>query len=76
MPLSTTASAPAAGLPGLLSNLPEHACPFLDILPIDIRLMIYRYLLVGRYNKQQLHMKSAEVRSKMILVSHANTCAV
>ena len=38
------------------------ACPFLHILNLDVRTIIYQYLLVGSYNKRELDMKSREVR--------------
>lgn len=41
-------------------DLPS-ACPFLQILNLDIRNMIYQHLLVGSYNKHELDAKSREV---------------
>ena len=41
-------------------SLPK-ACAFLGILNLDIRIMIYRYLLVGSYNRRELDMSSQEV---------------
>ena len=38
----------------------DPACLFTDKLPLEIRLEIYRYL-VGRYTKQEVNFKSAEV---------------
>ena len=40
----------------------QPACPFLDTLNLDIRVMIYRYLLAGSYNKHEIDAKSQEVR--------------
>ena len=41
-------------------SLPK-ACAFFEILNLDIRTMIYRYLLVGGYNRRELDTSSQEV---------------
>lgn len=39
----------------------QQGCLFLDKLPLEIRHMIYRYLLVTRYNKYDLDLRSKQV---------------
>ena len=46
---------------GLEGAAATERCPFLDRIPIEIRLMVYRYL-VGRHVKQELDMNSQKVR--------------
>ena len=47
---------------GVINNaaVPSRACLFLEILPLEIRREVYRYL-GGRYVKHGLDVKSKEV---------------
>lgn len=62
-----SASALPVGQADDLPNSSQRDCPFLHMLPLEIRLMIYRYLLVGRNVKQEINMKSHKVCAKSIL---------
>ena len=44
----------------LTGAVATDGCPFLNRIPLDIRLMVYQYL-VGRHVKQELDMNSKEV---------------
>lgn len=48
-------------------------CLFLELLPLEIRQTIYRYLLASRYIRREQDMKSSEVRIREAsYLHHAN----
>ena len=43
---------------------PTSPCLFLELLPLEIRQIIYGHLLASRYIRRELDVKSREVRIK------------
>ena len=59
-PLTTASALPNAQADDL-PRPSQRDCHFLHLLPVDIRLIIYRCLLVARNVRQEVSMNSEEV---------------
>ena len=57
---NTPSTLPVEQADDLPSSSRSH-CPFLDMLPVEIRLMIYRHLLVARNVRRENELNSHDV---------------